>query len=226
MSLAKFLLIANHADDPQLDVHDVAAFLRHILERADWMRDLHFQTETTIDTLDYSGGALNGGSKLVIAAVGPKRFELATELPSDLRLPVGFSNPRVVLPGVMAIQGPRYELERLPIADCGLRIEHPSPPSENRNPKSFRSIVLVDDTQFVAESLRNFLWVTFTRTNPAADVDGIEPFVENKHWGCRGPLVIDARLKPHHAPPLVEDPEITRRVDALAAPGGPLHGIL
>ena len=226
LSLAKFLLIANHADDPQLDVHDVAAFLRHILERADWTRDLHFHTETTIDTLDYSGGALNRGSKLVIAAAGAKRFELATELPSDLRLPEGLSNPRVVLPGVMAIQGPRYELGQLRIADCELRIENPSLPTENRNSKTFRWIVLVDDTQFVAESLRNFLWVTFTRTNPATDVDGIEPFVENKHWGCRGPLVIDARLKPHHAPPLVEDAEITRRVDALAAPGGPLHGIL
>ena len=49
---------------------------------------------------------------------------------------------------------------------------------------------------------------------------------QDKHWGCRGPLVIDARLKPHHAPPLVEDPEVSRRVDALAAPGGPLHGII
>ena len=101
-----------------------------------------------------------------------------------------------------------------------------------RNPQShfrqspFRLIVLVDDSQFVAESLRNFLWVTFTRTNPAADIHGIDSFTENKHWGCRGPLVIDARLKPHHAPPLVEDPEVSRRVDALAAPGGPLHGII
>jgi len=89
----------------------------------------------------------------------------------------------------------------------------------------FRWIVVVDDSQFVAESLRNFLWVTFTRANPAADVHGIESFCHEKHWGCRGPLVIDARLKPHHAPPLVEDPEVSRRVDALAAPGGSLHGI-
>jgi 4-hydroxy-3-polyprenylbenzoate decarboxylase len=104
-----------------------------------------------------------------------------------------------------------------------------NPQSAIRNPqsaKSFRWIVLVDDSQFVAESLRNFLWVTFTRTNPAADIDGIESFTVNKHWGCHGPLVIDARLKPHHAPPLVEDPEITRRVDVLAASGGPLHGII
>ncbi len=73
LSLAKFLWIANEADDPALDVNDVAAFFKHMLQRADWTRDLHFQTQTTMDTLDYSGGALNAGSKVVIAAVGPPR---------------------------------------------------------------------------------------------------------------------------------------------------------
>ena len=208
LSLAKFLLIANHADDPRLDIHDVAAFLRHILERADWTRDLHFQTETTIDTLDYSGSGLNAGSKLVIAAVGPKRFELAAEVTSDLRLPDGFGQPRVILPGVLAVEG-----------NGPLTTEHFHAPG-------FRWIVVVDDSQFVAESLRNFLWVTFTRTNPAADVHGVAAFTHDKHWGCRGPLVIDARLKPHHAPPLEPDPEVSRRVDALASPGGPLHGVI
>jgi 4-hydroxy-3-polyprenylbenzoate decarboxylase len=87
-------------------------------------------------------------------------------------------------------------------------------------------IVAVDDSQFVAESLRNFLWVTFTRANPATDIHGVDEFISDKHWGCRGPLVIDARIKPHHAPPLVEGAAVSRRVDELAARGGPLHGII
>jgi 4-hydroxy-3-polyprenylbenzoate decarboxylase len=241
LSLAKFLLIANQADDSRLALHDIAAFLRHVLERADWTRDLHFQTETTIDTLDYSGGSLNTGSKVVIAAVGPKRFDLANELPPNLRLPEGFATPRVALPGILAIEGPRCNPPRF-------RAATPNPQSEIRNPKSdhaantierfcsafsgdhairrFRLIVIVDDSQFVTESLRNFLWVTFTRANPAADIHGVDSFIHDKHWGCHGPLVIDARLKPHHAPPLVEDPEVSRRVDTLAAPGGPLHGVI
>jgi 4-hydroxy-3-polyprenylbenzoate decarboxylase len=214
LSLAKFLIIANAADDPTLDINDVAAFFQHVLRRADWRRDLHFQTQTTIDTLDYSGGALNIGSKVVIAAVGPPRFELATQLTSDLRLPDGYGNPRVVLPGVLAIQGPRFDATtRIAIASAHV-------------PTGFRWVVVVDDSQFVAESLCNFLWVTFTRTNPASDIHGVDSFVKDKHWGCHGPLILDARLKPHHAPPLVEDPDVTRRVDALAAPGGPLHGII
>jgi 4-hydroxy-3-polyprenylbenzoate decarboxylase len=85
--------------------------------------------------------------------------------------------------------------------------------------------VTADDAAFTSESLKNFLWVTFTRSNPAADIDGVGAFVEDKHWACRGPLVIDARIKPHHAPPLEEEPAVTRRVEALAAPGGPLHGL-
>jgi 4-hydroxy-3-polyprenylbenzoate decarboxylase len=240
LSLAKFLLIANQADDPRLDLHDVAAFLRHMLQRADWTRDLHFQTETTIDTLDYSSGELNAGSKLVIAAVGPARYELATEVPSKLRLPDGFSNPRLVLPGVLTIEGPQCNPPTNPQSAR-------SSPAAAGNPKStahisdvdrfcksfreddpihrFRLIVIVDGSQFAAESLRNFLWVTFTRANPAADVHGIDAFIHEKHWGCRGPLVIDARLKTHHAPPLVDDPEVSRRVNSLAGPGGPLHGL-
>jgi 4-hydroxy-3-polyprenylbenzoate decarboxylase len=91
---------------------------------------------------------------------------------------------------------------------------------------AFPLIVLVDDSDFVARSLRNFLWVTFTRSNPAADLHGLGTFTWQKHWGCTSSLVIDARIKPHHAPPLVEDPAITKRVDALGAPGGPLHGII
>jgi 4-hydroxy-3-polyprenylbenzoate decarboxylase len=87
-------------------------------------------------------------------------------------------------------------------------------------------IIVVDDSDFTARTLNNFLWITFTRSNPAADLYGIGAAAVAKHWGCSGPLVIDARSKPHHAPPLEDDPAVERRVDELGAPGGPLHGII
>jgi 4-hydroxy-3-polyprenylbenzoate decarboxylase len=225
LSLAKYLLIVAGEDDPELDIHDIGAFLRHLLERVDWQRDLHFQTRTTIDTLDYSGSGLNEGSKVVIAAAGRKRRGLSIEVPERLSLPEGFGEPRVCLPGVLALEAPKYvqgeggetplDVKRIcqALGETDLLAECPL-------------VVLADDSEFTAHSLKNFLWVTFTRSNPAADVHGVGAFVHQKHWGCTGPLVIDARIKPHHAPPLEEDPEITRRVEALGVPGGPLYRLI
>ncbi len=223
LSLAKYLLIVDGNDDPALRPTDVPAFLRHLLERADWRRDLHFQTRTTIDTLDYSGPALHQGSKLVIAAAGPRRRELPATVPAELRLPDGFSEPRVVLPGVLAVRGPAVAAvadgsTSAPRAFC----THFAPTDPIC---AFPLVVLVDDSDFCARGLDNFLWVTFTRSNPAADVDGIGATIVEKHWGCPGALVIDARAKPHHAPPLVEAPAVTARVDRFFAKGGPLAGL-
>lgn len=223
LSLAKYLIIAAHEDDPGLHLHDIAGFFKHVLERIDWTHDLHFQTRTTIDTLDYSGSGFNEGSKVVWAAVGPVRRTLPTLLPSDLRLPEGFSEPRVCIPGVLAIRSPKFAPTREEPEPAVRRFADFYRPSDSIN--AFPLIVLVDDSDFTARTLNNFLWAAFTRSNPAADLHGIGAFTHQKHWGCEGSLVLDARIKPHHAPPLVEDSEVSKRVDALAAPGGPLHGI-
>ncbi len=224
LSLAKYLWIFAREDNPELDVHDVEAFFRHMLERVEWRRDLHFQTRTTIDTLDYSGEGLNRGSKVVIAAAGPKRRTLPTELPPGLRLPDGFSEPCICLPGVLAVKGPPCTAYREcacidMAAFCAFY-------SGSDPITAFPLIIVVDDSAFTARTLNNFLWVTFTRSNPAADIYGIGASIRCKHWGCAGPLVIDARSKPHHAPPLIEDAAVEKRVDLLGAPGGPLHGII
>lgn len=219
LSLAKYLLIVAGEDNPQLNIHDIGAFLGHLLERVDWTSDLHFQTRTTIDTLDYSGHGLNAGSKVVMAAAGAPRRSLPTSLPVGLQLPAGFIDPQVVAPGILAIQAPDYRPLQTDLRRFCSEL------SVQASLSMFPLIVLCNDSRFVAHSLQNFLWVTFTRSNPAVDIDGVEAFTEDKHWGCHGPLVIDARLKPHHAPPLIEDPEVTRKVDQLAAPGGPLHGL-
>jgi 4-hydroxy-3-polyprenylbenzoate decarboxylase len=223
LSLAKYLWIAAHEDNDSLDARDIGGMLRHILERVDWTRDLHFQTSTTIDTLDYSGGAVNEGSKVVIAAVGPAVRQLPSEVNLG-QLPEWFGPARVCLPGVLAVAGPAYR-EQADDAEPAIALFCRTVTLDDPINR-FPLIVIVDNADFAAQSLGNFLWTTFTRSNPAADVHGIDSFVRQKHWGCRGSLVIDARSKPHHAPPLVEDPAVSRRVDALAAAGGPLAGII
>lgn len=219
MSLAKYLWIIDEACDPELDIDDIQTFFVRMLERVDWKRDLHFQTQTTIDTLDYSGSGLNQGSKVVIAAVGPRVRELPNEIPSSLSLPEGFRNPKICIPGVLAISAPSSSsgtLDKAMLRSFCDTFSAESPISR------FPLVLLVDDSEFTARSLNNFLWTVFTRSNPAVDIDGIDASIQDKHWGCVGSLVIDARVKSHHAPPLIEHPEISKRVDAMATKGGPL----
>jgi 4-hydroxy-3-polyprenylbenzoate decarboxylase len=224
LSLAKFLLLAAREDDPALDVHDIPAFFRHLLVRVDWRRDLHFQTRTTIDTLDYSGSGFNEGSKVVIAASGAPCRELPGELPGEFRLPPGFDRPYLALPGVLTIQGPPGTARRGHPDEAMDRFCNFFSTADPIN--RFPLVVVVDDSEFAARTLNNFLWVTFTRSDPATDIHGIGAATVCKHWGCEGALVIDARRKAHQAPPLEEDPGVTARVEALGAPGGPLHGIM
>jgi 4-hydroxy-3-polyprenylbenzoate decarboxylase len=222
LSLAKYLLMAAHDDNPP-DIHDIAAFIGFILERADFNRDLHFQTATTIDTLDYSGSGLNRGSKVVIAATGGKKRTLATQIPADFVLPEGFNSPHICLPGVLAISAPECSSGRNaadPLLEEFCRFFE-----MRQDLAGFPLVAIVDDSEFTARTLDNFLWTTFTRSNPASDLYGVGAATVSKHWGCRGSLVIDARRKAHHAPPLEEDPAVVRAVEALAAPGGPLHGL-
>ncbi|MDF1840963.1 MAG: UbiD family decarboxylase [Rubripirellula sp.] len=216
LSLAKYLWITDDPDD-QLDIHNIESFLRHLLQRTDWRRDVHFQTRTTIDTLDYSGAGLNKGSKVVIAARGKAKRELLTSLPNDLSLPDSWSNPRIVMPGVLAITGSKFEQD----SSKELQRQVDSVAFESALNR-FPLVTIVDDSDMVSASLQNWLWVTFTRSNPATDIYGVASETIHKHWGCCGSLVIDARIKPHHAPPLIEAPEITAKVDARATRGGPL----
>ncbi|TWT71974.1 UbiD family decarboxylase [Crateriforma conspicua] len=223
LSLAKYLWITDDPDQT-LEIHDIASFMNHMLCRVDWRRDLHFQTKTTIDTLDYSGHGFNQGSKVVVAATGAPVRTLGTQVPADLKLPDGFSDPRIVIPGVLAICGPRHGVDSA--ADDLRRLCESLAGGPGGQPdESLRDwplITVVDDSDFAAKTIDNWLWLTFTRSNPAVDIAGVGAAIVHKHWGCVGPLVIDARSKDFHAPPLIEDPQVTAKVDARATRGGPL----
>jgi len=220
-SLAKFLFIAAEGDAPGLDTHDIPAYFQHVLERVDWRRDLHFQTNTTIDTLDYSGTDWNAGSKVVIACAGDKRRELSAALPRDFDLPAGCSNPRFVQPGILAIQGQPFSGK-----DSYQQAEALCAHLARYAMEDIPLVLLVDDPDFISAELNNFLWATFTRANPSHDIHGVDAFLRFKHWGCRGPLLIDARIKPHHAPELVRDAKTVERVNRLFRKGGELYGTL
>ena len=223
LSLAKFLFIT--ADDTNLlNTTDVVAYLNYVLERIDMSRDIHFYTNTTIDTLDYSGSGLNSGSKVVLAAYGDKKRELANTVPACLKTLNGFEDPRLVMPGIVVLQSKPftdYPGTAKEAASLDVQLS-----AFSNDLFTVPLIIIADDAAFVSQALNNFLWVAFTRCNPSHDVYGINSFTENKHWGCNGPLVIDARIKPHHAPPVEKDPATEKSIDRLFNKGGSLYNIL
>jgi len=222
LSLAKYLFITAKEDDPKLDSHDIQKFMRHVLERIDLTRDLHFYTKTTIDTLDYSGSDLNSGSKVAVAVAGAVKRELWNELPANFSLPNLFNNYKMVMPGILAVDAPKY----ISAVETQKQVDVLNNHLKNEQLDSLPLIVLCDDAGFTAQTINNFVWVTFTRSNPSHDMYGINSFTENKHWGCKGPLIIDARIKPHHAPPLIKDAAVEKRVNKLGEKGGDLYGVI
>lgn len=222
LSLAKFLFITA-GDEPGLSTGNVQAFLQYVLERINWKRDVHFQTNTTIDTLDYSGTGLNSGSKVVFAAYGSPLRRLAQQVPPALNNLVSFSDAQMIMPGVLALQAPAfisYEAAEGEVRSLDAQL---SPFAEEL--QQLALIIIADDANFMAANVQNFLWAAFTRCNPSHDIHGIDAFTLHKHWGCNGPLIIDARIKPHHAPVLQTDAAVEQRINKLFQKGGSLHGI-
>jgi len=220
LSLAKYLFITNDESN-SLSTRNIPAFLHHILTRIQWQRDLHFYTQTSIDTLDYSGPGLNTGSKLVLAATGPAIRELNNEVPASW---TNWSDIRKMccpLPGILCIETNDF----ISVQDTEERCKRWTAQNLHTNEswKGFPLWVLCNDADFLSASLSNFLWVTFTRSNPAHDVHGMDSFTENKHWGCHGPLIIDARSKPHHAPVLEKDTETENKISRFFQKGGILE---
>lgn len=223
LSLAKFLFITaddNHA----VSAHHIEPFFNYLLQRINLERDIHFHTNTTIDTLDYSGEGLNSGSKVVFAAYGEPVRELCREIPEAFNELQHFTNPQLCLPGVVAVETTAFKnyddaIKEMNDLDKQLN-------EKLGELKSTAIILVCDDSSFVSKTLNNWLWVTFTRCNPSHDIYGIASFTRHKHWGSKGPVVIDARTKPHHAPPLEKDPVVEKRIDRLFAKGGSLQGII
>jgi 4-hydroxy-3-polyprenylbenzoate decarboxylase len=222
LSLAKYLFIS--ADDSgALHCHDIPAFFRYVFERVDLSRDLHFHTKTTIDTLDYSGEGINEGSKLVVAAYGDKIRELSEELPGAIQSCPMASAPVLLIPGVIAVKlgaFTGYDAAKAEIREFAGWLE-----ARASDFAGIVQIVIYDDFSFdsPARYLNDYLWLTYTRSNPGHDLYGTGEFTEHKHWGCRGSMIIDARKKSFHAPELKPDPVVEKKIGRFFEKGGVLE---
>jgi UbiD family decarboxylase len=196
LSLTKFLLLT----DQPVDLRDFKATLSHVLARADLRTDLYVFASLAMDTLDYTGPRVNEGSKGVLLGLGPPVRELPRAFAGEL--PLGFAEPVPFCPGCLVVQGPGHAAE--PLAPQRLA----AAAALDRWPL----VVLVDDSRRVARSAINFLWTTFTRFEPAADLHARSVRLVRHQASYTPPLVIDARLKASYPKELFCDPDTARKV--------------
>lgn len=220
-SLAKYLIIAAENHDELLDVFDIPTYFQYVFSRIHFDRDLHFITKTTVDTLDYSGDGWNAGSKLILACCSDPIRALTSILNDSFSMDGHLTKPNFIDKGLLCISAPGFESYEMESS----KIKNWVHSMADNDLSGIALIVLCDDSEFSSASWNNFLWVTFTRSNPSHDVYGFGSRIEYKHWACQGPLIIDARIKPHHAPLLETDPKVSEKVDHYFRKGGPLYGL-
>jgi 4-hydroxy-3-polyprenylbenzoate decarboxylase len=201
----------NDLNTKPLDVNNIPEFLAYMLSRMDFSNDLHFYTNTTMDTLDYSGDGLNSGSKLVLAAYGDVRRKLATTIPE--KITSLNANASLIMPGVIAVNAATATIHSIQEKLKGQG-------ETLLEQDGIAMIIITEDATWMAAEFNNFIWATFTRTNPAKDIDGVDSYINNKHWGCKGPLILDATIKKHHAPAVVRDNEVDKKVTELLSKYG------
>jgi 4-hydroxy-3-polyprenylbenzoate decarboxylase len=177
----------------------------------DFSNDLHFYTNTTMDTLDYSGDGLNSGSKLVLAAYGDVRRKLATTIPENIK--ALNANASLIMPGVIAVNAAAATIHSIQEKLKGQG-------ETLLEQDGIAMIIITEDATWMAAEFNNFIWAAFTRTNPSKDIEGVDSYINNKHWGCKGPLIFDATIKKHHAPAVVKDNEVEKKVSAILSKYG------
>jgi UbiD family decarboxylase len=200
LSLTKFLLVT----DRPVDLKDFRATLTHVLERTRPETDLYVFSNLSMDTLDYTGPAVNEGSKGVWLGLGDPVRDLPREF-SAAAVPPGVTDVRVFCPGCLVVGGPACA------DDPGAAARFAAHPAFADWPL----LVLTDEPRRAAASPMNFLWTTFTRFEPAADLHAAAVRVVRHHLSYQPPVLIDARLKPGFPKELFCDEEtaatVTRR---------------
>ena len=196
LSLTKFLLLT----DQPTDLKDFRQTLQHVLRRCRFATDLYVFGSLSMDTLDYAGPEVNKGSKGVLLGVGEPVRDLPGEFAGEL--PPTFEKVRVFCPGCLVVQGPAFAMD----PDAGAAL------AKLDALASWPLVVLVDDADQAARSSVNFLWTTFTRFEPAADLHARDLRLVRSQPSYTPPIVIDARMKPNYPDELFCDPDTAKLV--------------
>jgi UbiD family decarboxylase len=198
LSLTKFLLVLDKA----CDLKNFKAVLEHVLERADFRTDLYIFSNLAMDTLDYTGPKVNEGSKGVLLGIGEPFRSLPRAFAGEV--PRGAKNVAVFCPGCLVIDGPAYSSDNT----------FPEQIAASNTFADWPLVILVDDAKAAASSTQSFLWTTFTRFEPGADITAKDKSIIRNHVSYTPPIVIDARKKPN-LPEELECDEATKKKVSL-----------
>ena len=198
LSLTKFLLLT----DRPVDLRDFRATLEHVLARTQPQSDLYVFSNLSMDTLDYTGPVVNEGSKGVWLGVGDPVRQLPREFHPPVPPPNDVSDARVFCGGCLVVTTPPYS------ADAGLPARLAAHPAF----RDWPLVIISDDAARATRSVMNFLWTTFTRFEPAADIHAADCRIVRNHLSYEPPVVIDARMKPWYPKELTCRDDIARRV--------------
>jgi UbiD family decarboxylase len=196
LSLQKFLLVT----DRHVDVKNFRATLEHILARSNPETDLYVFSNLSMDTLDYTGPTVNEGSKGVWLGLGDPVRDLPRQFSGAA--PSGVTDVRVFCGGCLVVGAPPYSAER----------EAPARLAADPAFAGWPLVVVTDEPARAARSDINFLWTTFTRFEPAADIYSASRRIVRNHIAYGGPIVIDARMKPWYPKELSCREDIAQRV--------------
>jgi UbiD family decarboxylase len=195
LSLTKFLILT---DTPQ-DLSDFKTLFEHVLARARWESDLFIFANVSMDTLDYTSGHVNEGSKAILLGLG----DAVRDVPREFRgpLPRDVSRAEIFCGGCLVVQGLPYAQDAGQAARLAREAAF----------KDWPLVILHDDAS-VAHSTPDFLWATWTRFEPAQDIYAAATTVRRHHLAYRAPIVIDARMKPGYPAELDVRPDIAELV--------------
>ena len=197
LALTKFLILT----DSDIDLTDFPHVLEHVLARVKWEGDLFIFANTSMDTLDYTSGTVNKGSKAVLLGLGDAVRDLPREFQGEL--PNGISRAEVFCGGCLVVQGKPYLEDKEQARRLAREVAFLGWP-----------LVVLHDDASVAKSPTDFLWSTWTRFEPAGDIYAAETNVVRHHLSYQAPILIDARKKPSLPDELVVRDDIAKTVDS------------
>jgi UbiD family decarboxylase len=192
LGLTKFLLLT----DRPVDLRDFRATLEHVLARTHPETDLYVMANLAMDSLDYTGPEVNLGSKGVLLGLGDELRALPREY-SSAEPPGGVGKVLVFCGGCLVVDGPAFERDPGFAARLAAAAEL----------RDWPLVVLCDRPDEACSSVARFLWTTFTRFEPAADIHAAATRTVRHHLSYTAPIVIDARIKPWYPSEVVCDPD-------------------